>query len=47
MEEPEPMAEDRPLVLASDTSSLAPSRALNADRVSGGVVFGVPNCAKS
>lgn len=47
VDEPDPTLEDRPLVLVSDTSSLAPSKALNADRVNGGVSFGVPNCSKS
>ena len=47
VDEPDPTLEDRPLVLASDTSSIAPSRALNADRVNGGAGFGVPNCSKS
>lgn len=42
--EPDPWFEDRALVLTSDTeiSSLAPSIKLNADRVNGGVDFGVP-----
>ena len=48
VEEPDPL-EDRALMLTSEaeTSSLAPSIALNADLVRGGVVLGVPNCSKS